>query len=109
MINSAKFEEGTEITVDSEIEVAAAGWALNYVSVNRVGSLVAVHIEATNNVSAAGEVCQLQGDFAPGDIVTDPTGNFTLAADGTLTFTGSTAAGAKRVAQFVYQAGSVSP
>lgn len=107
--NSAVFEEGTEITVDSEVEAAATGWALNYAAVRRVGGLVAVHVEATNDAAAAGHVATLQADFAPAATVTDPSGNFTLAADGTLTFAGSTAASAKRICQLVFAAGQVSP
>lgn len=108
-VNTAKFEESTEIVIDSEVEAPAAGWALNYVSVNRVGGLVAVHIEATNNVGAAGLVTTLQGDFAPGDTVTTPDGNFTIAANGQVSFTGSTAAGARRICQAVFAAGHASP
>lgn len=108
-VNSARFEEGTEIVVDQEVESGDTGWTLNYCAVERVGSLVALHIEATNLANAAAPVLKLQSDFAPGDIITDPTGGFTLAADGTLSFTGSTAAAAKHIAQLVYQAGSVSP
>lgn len=108
-VNTAKFEEGTEILVDSEVEVAAVGWTLNYVGITRVGSLVSAHIEATNGVGAAGPVCTLQADFAPGDIITSPDGLFTIAANGVVTFTGSTGAGAKRICDLSYPAGQVSP
>jgi hypothetical protein len=108
-VNTAKFEESTEILVDSEVETADTGWTINYCSVNRIGNLVAVHVEATNGVSAAAAVLTLQPEFCPGDTVTDPTGNFTLTAAGLLSFGGSTASGAKRICQLVYQAGSVSP
>lgn len=109
MVNKALWEEGTEIAVDTEVENAAAGWALNYCAVNRVGSLVSVHIEATNGASAAALVTTLQGDFAPGDVVTDSTGNFTIAANGQVSFGGSTTAAAKHICQMTYVAGEQSP
>lgn len=109
MANTAKFEEGSEIIVDSTVETAAAGWTLNYVSVNRVGNLVAVHIEAGFAASAALLVTTLGADFAPGATVTSPDGQFTVAANGQVRFTGSTAALGTGVCQLVYQAGLVSP
>lgn len=109
MINSARFEESSEIVVDQEVEAGDTGWTLDYVSVNRVGSLVGLHIEANNAAGAAAPVCKVQSDFAPGDQLTDAGGKFTLGVDGTLTFIGSTAAAGRQVAQFVYQAGDVSP
>lgn len=108
-VNTAKFEESTEIIVDSEVEAPAAGWTLNYSAVNRVGGLVHLHIEATNAVSAAAQVLQLQADFAPGDLVTDPSGNWTVDANGNVHFNGSTAAGAKRILDIAYAAGQASP
>jgi hypothetical protein len=108
-VNTAVWEEGTEIIVDSEVEAPAPGWTLNYVHVRRSGGGVQLHIEATNNAAAAGLVATLQGDFAPGDVVTDPSGNFSLAANGQLTFLGSTAASAKHVCQLIYAAGETSP
>lgn len=107
--NIAKFEESSEIVIDTEVESPDTGWTLGHVSVLRVGSLVALHIEATNGVAAAGPVCQLQADFAPPDTITTPDGNFTIGADGTVTFLGSTAAAANRVCQATYVAGQVSP
>lgn len=109
MANKAIFEEGSEIVVDTEVEAPAAGWTLNHVSVVRTGPLVAVHIEATNNAGAAALVTTLQADFAPPETVTDASGTFTIAANGQVSFTGSTAAGARRVCQLVYAAGAVSP
>lgn len=110
MTNSARFEESTEIVLDTEIERPAAGWTLGYCAVTRVGALVAVHIELNFEHNAAGHALTLQGDFAPGDTVTSADGKFTIAADGTITFTGSTAAGAgSATCEAVYQAGAVSP
>lgn len=108
-VNLALFEEGTEIVVDDEVEAPDAGWTLDYVSVVRIGALVALHIEANNAAGAAAPVLKLQPDFAPGDIVTTPDGKFTLGSDGALSFTGSTAAAGRAVAQLVYAARSVSP
>ncbi len=108
-VNLAKFEESTEIVIDTEVEAPAAGWAVNYASVNRIGALVAVHIEATNNAGAAGLVTTLQADFAPGDLVTTPDGLFTIGADGTVHFTGSTVADVKHICQAVFAAGQSSP
>lgn len=109
MANKAVFEEGTEIVIDTEVEAPAAGWTLNHVSVHRVGALVSVHIEATNAAAAAALVTTLQAEFAPAETLTDPGGTWTIAANGQVSFTGSTAAGARRVCQFVYLAGQVSP
>lgn len=108
-VNTARFEESSEIVIDQEIEAPAAGWAINYASVNRVGAAVSLHIEATNAAAAAPTVLTVQPDFAPGDVVTDPTGNFTLNSQGVLAYSGSTAAVGRRVCQLVYQAGALSP
>lgn len=104
-----EYFEGTEIELDSGNLVAAAGWNLGAVSVERIGSLVVVHVEATNAVNAAALVATLPGDYAPSALLTDATGNFTLAANGQLSFNGSRAAAALRVAQFVYSAALRSP
>lgn len=107
--NSAKFEESTEILIDSQVEAAAAGWAINFVSVNRIGNLISVHLEATNNANAAALVTTLQSEFAPAVQLTDSTGNFTVGADGTVSYNGSRTASAKHVLDINYQAASVSP
>lgn len=107
--NKLIFEESTEIVLDTETEAPSAGWTLNYVSVNRIGNLVAVHIEAAFAAAAAGLVCTLPADFAPGDTVTTPDGKFTIAANGQVSYTGSTAAPGNGICQAVYAAGSVSP
>jgi hypothetical protein len=107
--NQARFEEGTEITVDAEVEASAAGWTLNLCHVVRVGGLVAVHIEATNDAGAAATVCHLQGDFAPAAQVADSSQAFTVGTDGTVSFTGDRSGSAKRVLQVSYVAGAVSP
>lgn len=103
-VNSARYEESSLIVLDEEVETPAAGWTINYASVNRVGALVAAHIEVAFAASAVATVLKLQPDFAPAQELTDPTGKFTLAADGTLSFTESTASAGTAVAQFVYQA-----
>lgn len=109
MANTAKFEEGSLIVVDSTVETAAPGWTLNYVSVNRAGNLVALHIEAGFAAAAAALVMTLGADFAPGATVTTADGKFTVAANGQVRFTGSTAALGTGVLDICYQAGSVSP
>jgi len=106
---NAKFEEGSEIVVDSATEVAAAGWTLGYVSVYRVGGLVALHIEATFAAGAAAPVLTLGKDFAPGATVTSPDGKFTVGANGQVSFPGSTAGGGTAVLDVSYTAGAVSP
>ena len=107
--NILKWEEGTEITLDTEVEAPAAGWTLNYVSVLRIGSAVQVHIEAAWAAAAASLVCTLPPDFAPGDTVTTPDGKFTIGNDGTVHYTGSTTAGGNAIAQANYAAGLASP
>jgi hypothetical protein len=109
MSNTAKFEEGSEVIVDTEVEAADAGWTLNYVSINRTGNLVALHIEAAFGIAAAAPVCTVQPDFAPGATVTSPDGEFTLTAAGVLSFAGSTSAAGSAICQLVFQAGEVSP
>src|SRR5436305_9914901 len=101
-LNKAVFQEGTEIIIDTEVEAPAAGWALNHVSVARVGNLVVAHIEATNNAGAAALVTTLQGDFAPGETVNSADGNWTVAANGQVSFNGSRAAGALHVLQISF-------
>lgn len=108
-VNKAEWAEGTNIVLDIDVEAPAAGWALNYVSVNRIGDLVAAHIEATYANGAAAPVVVLAPEFAPGDVITSPDGKFTIAADGTVSFTGSTAASAKVICDVVYGAGLQSP
>lgn len=108
-VNSARFEESSEIVIDQQVEAPSAGWTINYASVNRVGSSVVLHVEATNAPGAAAPVLTLQADFAPGGDITDGTGAFTLSTAGVLAFTGSTVGGAKHVCQLVYQAGQSSP
>lgn len=107
--NQAVFEEGTEIRVDTEVEAPATGWTLNVAHVARVGSLVALHIEATNQANAAATVCRLQADFAPAAAITDASGNFSVGTDGTVSFNGSRTAGATHVLDVNYLAGQVSP
>lgn len=104
-----EYFEGSEIELDSGNLVGAAGWTLGAVSVERVGSLVAIHIEATNAVSAAALIATLPGDYTPSATLTDQTGNFTLAANGALSFNASKAAAALRVAEFVFRAALQSP
>lgn len=108
-VNSARYEESTEIILDTEVEAAATGWSLGYCSVNRVGALVALHIELSFADGADGHALTLQSDFAPGDTVTTTDGKFTIDADGTVTYTGDTAAGAAAVCEAVFQAGLQSP
>lgn len=104
-INRAVFEEGTEITVASEVDAALTGWTLDYCSVVRVGSLVAVHIELAFGDAAAAHALTLSDLFAPGDTVTTADGKFTIGADGQVAFTGATTSGARVVCEAVYQAG----
>lgn len=109
-VNTARFEESSEIVIDQEVETGDTGWTIIYASVNRVGSLVAVHLELSSLAAAAAAVLTLQPDFAPGATVTDSTGKFTIDDVGNVVFTGSTvAANPSEVCQFVYQAGEVSP
>lgn len=108
-MGNEEYFEGSLIELDSGQLACAAGWTPGYISVERVGSLVAVHIEATNAAAAAALVATLPGDYCPSAAVTDSTGNFTLAANGQLSFGGSTAAGALRVAQLVFKASLTSP
>lgn len=107
--NTARWEEGTEITLDATVEAAAPGWTLNHTNVLRIGALVAVHIEATFAGSAAALVTTLQSEFRPADTVTTHDGKFTIAADGKVSFTGSTTGGGAATAEAVYQAGATSP
>lgn len=106
---NAKFEEGSEITVDSPTEVPAPGWTLGYTSVYRIGGLVALHVEATFAAAAAALVMTLGADFAPAGTVTSPDGKFTVAANGRISFVGSTAGGGTAVLDVNYTAGAVSP
>lgn len=108
-VNSLIFEEGSEIVVDTEVEAPAAGWALNYVGVRRAGGGVQVHIEATNNAGAAALVCTLPADFAPGATITSPDGNWTVGANGQVSYNGSRAASALHVLGVTYLAGQQSP
>lgn len=108
-VNSARYEESTEIILDTEVEAAATGWSLGYCSVNRIGALVALHVEATFTDAADPTVLTLQDDFAPGETVTTVDGKFTIDADGTVSYTGDTAAGADVVCEAVFQAGVLSP
>jgi hypothetical protein len=107
--NTARWEEGTEITLDSAVEAPAAGWTLGHTNVLRVGSVVVVHVEATFAAGAAGLVTTLQSEFRPLDTVTTHDAKFTIAADGKVTFTGSTAGGGSAICEVVYQGGSISP
>lgn len=104
-----EFFEGSMIELDSGTLVASAGWTLNYAAVERVGSLVAVHIEATNAVSAAAAVATLPKDYAPDATVTNDAGTFALSSVGALTFPGSTGSAVKRICTLVFRAGQVSP
>lgn len=108
-INAAKFEESTPVVVDTEVEAPHTGWTLSYASINRIGSLVALHIEAAWVIAAAAPVATIQVDFAPGATVTDSTGKFTLDANGNLHYTGSTSAAGNAVCQLVFMAGEVAP
>ena len=109
-VNSLRFEESSEILIDQQAGHANVGWTINYASVNRIGSLVAIHIELASLAAAALAVLTLPADFAPAQTVTDPTGKFTLSAAGQLAFTGSTTASqANVVCQLTYQAGQASP
>jgi hypothetical protein len=109
--NTARWEEGTEITLDATVETPATGWTLGHTNVIRIGSLVAVHIEATFTAGAAALVTTLQGEFRPTETVTVPVGasSFTIGADGKVSYSGSTAGGGTVVCDGVYQAASVSP
>lgn len=107
--NTARWEEGTEITLDAQVEAPATGWTLGHTNVLRVGPLVAVHVEATYAAGAAALVTTLQGEFRPLDTVTTHDGKFTIAADGKISFPGSTAGGGSATCEAVYQAGSISP
>ncbi len=109
MANTAKFEEGSEIIVDSTVETAAAGWTLNYASVNRTGNLVFLHVEVAFAAAAALLVTTLGADFAPGATVTTADGKFTVAANGQVHYTGSTGSSGTAVLDIGYQAGLVSP
>jgi hypothetical protein len=107
--NTAKWEEGTEITLDSAVEAPAAGWTLGHTNVIRIGSLCAVHIEATFAAGAAALVTNLQGEFRPADTVTSPGGTFTIGSDGKVNFPGSTAGGGTSILDVVYAAAGISP
>lgn len=108
-VNSARFDEGTEIVIDTEVEAPATGWTLGYCSVNRIGALVALHIELTCAADADPLALTLQDEFAPAETVTTPDGKFHVGDDGTVTFTGSTSGGTGAVCEAVYQAGQLSP
>lgn len=107
--NSARFEESTEIVLDTEVEAPQAGWTIGYCSVTRVGALVALHIELSFADAAAAHALTLQADFAPADTVTSADGKFTVASDGQIAYTGDTAAGADATCEVVYQAAQLSP
>lgn len=107
--NTARWEEGTEITLDAGVEAGATGWTLGHTNVLRIGALVAVHIEATFAASAAALVTTLQGEFRPLDTVTTADGKFTIGADGKVNFTASTSGGGNAVCDVQYQAGATSP
>jgi len=108
--NIVKWEEGTEITLDSEVEAPAAGWHLAaHCSVLRIGNLVALHLELAFDAAAAAHALTIPPQFAPADTVTTPDGKFLIHADGTVTFPGSTAVGANAICQAVYAAGEASP
>lgn len=108
-VNTALFEGGTLTTIDSEEVAPAAGWTIDYASVIRSGSLVAVHIEVNFAAAAAEVVTKLGPLYAPGATVTSSNGLFTIGADGTVTHVGSTAAAGGAVCEFVYHAGVPSP
>jgi hypothetical protein len=110
MGNVAKWEESTEILLDSEVESPDAGWTLHYVSVLRTGTAVSVHIEASFGTAAAAPICTLQPEFWPDSTVTSPDGKFTLTAAGVLSYTGSTsAAAAASPCQLNFAAAETSP
>lgn len=108
-VNKLEWQEGSEITVDAEVEAAATGWTLSYVGITRIGSAVLLHLEAAFALGAAGLVCTLPSDFAPGATVTSPDGKFTVAADGTVHYTGSTGSSGSAVCDLNYLAAAVSP
>jgi hypothetical protein len=107
--NTARWEEGTEITLDSAVEAPAVGWTLGHTNVIRIGSLVHVHIEATFAASAAATVCTLQPEFRPADTVTSPGGTFTISSAGVVSFPGSTSGGGTAICDTGFAAASISP
>ena len=105
--NTMRYEESSEIVLDTEAFAFAAGWTPgNYVSVQRVGGLVAVHIEAGFGIAAAGLVGTLPPDFRPGDTVL--TTGFSIAASGAITYSGSTSAAGTAICAATFQAGDLS-
>jgi hypothetical protein len=107
--NSVRWEESSEIVIDQEMVLAAAGWTIKYASVNRIGALVAVHLELSFAAHAPAFVATLPAPFAPGQAVNDPADDFTIAPSGAVTYSASTAAPATVICQLVYQAAESSP
>lgn len=80
---NALFEEGTEITVDSETVAVAAGWTDAATSVAfRDGHHVSLAIRAKNGVKAASLVCTLPAEYRPSAAVVNETGTVEVLANG---------------------------
>ena len=114
-VNTARYEESTEIILDSETVTPEAHVTLNYASANRVGGLVAVHLEGSYASEVSGtafQAAQLPGDFVPGAAVTPLFSGAATAmsidTNGVLHITPN-ATGGNFVVDVVYAAGQVSP
>lgn len=66
--NTLVFEQGPLAVVDSEVATPAGSWTLTYLTVQRIGNLVVMHMEATGGT---GTIFTLPPDFVPDAAVTD--------------------------------------
>lgn len=82
---NASQEEGTEITLDSEVVALGAGWtdtAATGSEVFRQGSLVVLALRVHNAAKAASLICTLPPEYRPASTVKDSTGKVEVLANG---------------------------
>lgn len=106
-------EEGTEITLDSEVIAPAAGWTDNPGSgVFRQGDMVTLALHVKNVAKAAALVCTLPPEFRPTEALKNGAGTLEVLANGevkSLDGTVSLESATSRIYEVTYRAGGVSP
>jgi hypothetical protein len=90
------YELGSQIDVnEGELAAAATGWTLENGSINKIGKLVALHLEFSAANDAAAHAYDLPNrDYWPDFDVHSPDGKWTISSTtGQITYSGSTTGG----------------
>lgn len=112
---NATYEEGTELSLDTQVLAPAAGWADQAgggSDVFRIGSLVTLTIRAKNAAKAAALITTLPPPYRPPVAVIDSAGKIEVKANGeVVSLDGVVAleASVARVYSISYRAAGVSP